>query len=100
MIALYRGPAQIPGAAWMPVTDGSALDIRVRWSPDRNLLCFISDRGGFQCIWARRLVPRTKLPAGEPFAVYHMHNPQRSVLSIPDLGLGVTGPAGSRVRQM
>jgi dipeptidyl aminopeptidase/acylaminoacyl peptidase len=89
IVAPFRGAAPIPEAEWISVTDGSAFDIRARWSPNGNLLYFISDRDGFQCIWGQRLDPGSKRPAGEPFVVYHMHNPQHSAAAIPDLGMGV-----------
>lgn len=53
------------------------------------MLYFISDRDGFNCIWARRLNPESKRPEGEPFAVHHIHHPQRSPAPLPDLGMGV-----------
>src|SRR5205085_5063617 len=49
---------------WIPVTDGSQVDANAAWSPDGNLLYFLSERDGFFCIWAQRLAPATKEPAG------------------------------------
>jgi hypothetical protein len=42
------------------------------WSPDGNLLYYISNRDGFRCTWAQRIGSNGK-PDGAPFAVHHMH---------------------------
>lgn len=44
------------------------------WSPDGNLLYFISPRDGSMCIWAQRLDPMAKHAEGEPFSVLHLHD--------------------------
>ncbi|HKD09458.1 MAG TPA: protein kinase [Bryobacteraceae bacterium] len=58
-------------------------DGRPRWSPDGNLLYFMSRRDGFDCLWARRLDAVTKQPIGSPFAVYHMHGIANSLATVP-----------------
>ena len=35
------------------------------WSPDGNLLYFLSSRDGFLCLWAQWLDPSTKHPLGD-----------------------------------
>jgi DNA-binding winged helix-turn-helix (wHTH) protein/Tol biopolymer transport system component len=61
-------------AQWVAATtEPSNADGRVGWSPDGNLLYFVSDRDAFRCIWAQRLDPNTKHPVDRPFAVYHLH---------------------------
>ena len=64
------------------VTDGSGSDGRVDWSPDGNLLYFLSDRDGFRCIWAQGLNPETKKPVGSAFGVYHAHQRRRSMMNV------------------
>jgi dipeptidyl aminopeptidase/acylaminoacyl peptidase len=54
-------------------------DARVAWSPDGNLLYFVSDRDGFRCIWAQWLEAETKQPVGRPFVVYHFHQTSRRI---------------------
>ncbi|MBV9306161.1 MAG: PD40 domain-containing protein [Acidobacteriaceae bacterium] len=68
---------------WKVLFQGNA-DL-VRWSPDDNLLYFISSRDSFRCIWAQRLQPDTKQPVGDPFAVAHFHQARRS-LRVADSG--------------
>jgi len=65
--------------SWIPVSIGASTDQDVAWSPDGNLLYFLSKRDGFRCIWAQRLEPETKRPAGTAFAVQHFHHPRQSL---------------------
>ncbi len=65
---------------WVPITDGSGLDRNAVWSPDGNLLYFLSERDGFRCVWAQRLSALDKHPSGAPFAVYHFHQARHSLM--------------------
>ncbi len=67
---------------WIPVTDGKNMDREAVWSPDGNLIYFLSDRDTFRCIWAQRLEPSTKRPAGAPFAVWHFHHSRESLTAV------------------
>src|SRR5262249_437473 len=64
---------------WVAVTDGSNIDWHISWSPDGNLLYFLSHRDGFFCIWAQRLNPTSKQPTGAPFAIQHFHHAYQSL---------------------
>ncbi len=64
---LYVVPAS--GGTWIPITDGQAFDDKPRWSSDGKLLYYLSTRGAFLNIWARRFEPLTGEPVGEPFRV-------------------------------
>jgi hypothetical protein len=75
------------------VTSGEFRDDKPRWSPDGNLLYFISDRDGFLCFWAQRLDPASKRPIGPPFSIYHFHGASRSMTNV---GLGALEPAVAR----
>jgi hypothetical protein len=67
-------------ADWIPATtEPSTSDGRVAWSPDGNLLYFVSDRDGFTCIWAQRLEGSTKRPVDPPVAVHHFHQTSRRI---------------------
>jgi len=67
---------------WVKITDGKPLDMLPNWSPDGNLLYFLSDRDGFRCVWAQRLEPASKKPLGSAFAVYHSHDRRRSIENV------------------
>jgi Tol biopolymer transport system component len=90
MVAPFRGPAVIPESQWIAVSDGSAFDMRPRWSPDGNLLYYHSNRDGFRCLWAQRLDPGTKRPLGGPFCVRHFHSPRRSLAPLPEAFMSIS----------
>jgi len=66
---------------WIRVTDGEGNDSSPMWSPDENLLYFITGRNEFQDLWAIFLNPETKQPAGEPFEVLTFHTARRPLQS-------------------
>ena len=65
--------------AWIPITDGEGMERYADWSPDGNVLYFLSERDGFRCIRGQRLDPATKHPVGPPFDVYHFHHARQSL---------------------
>ncbi|HOC41611.1 MAG TPA: protein kinase [Thermoanaerobaculales bacterium] len=69
-----------PPGEWIDLADGTAFVGSPRWSPDGRLLYYLSDRDGFNCMWARPLDPVTRRPAGEPFAVLHAHRSDMKML--------------------
>jgi hypothetical protein len=62
------------------IGDGTSWTGSPRWSSDGRLLYYLSDRDGFNCVWATPLDPRTKRPSGEPFAVLHAHRSDMSMM--------------------
>ena len=76
----------MPPADWTAVTDGEALDREPTWSADGNHIYFLSDRDGFRCIWARKLEPKTKQPAGTIYPLLHLHNSRLSLFHVPNTG--------------
>jgi eukaryotic-like serine/threonine-protein kinase len=76
---------QLPLERWTRFAPELTHDGRPRWSPDGNLLYFMSMRDGFDCLWAQRLDPATKRPTGQPFAIYHMHGVRNSIAEVPPL---------------
>jgi hypothetical protein len=68
---------------WIRITGDNTQDGKPRWSPDGNLIYFISARDGFYCLWAQRLDPQTKKPVGPAFVVFHMHGIRNSMNEIP-----------------
>ena len=67
---------------WIPVTEDSSYLDSPRWSTNGQILYFLSERDGHSCIWAQRLDPAGRKPAGEAFAVHHEHR-SRFVLNLP-----------------
>jgi len=92
----------VPQSQWIPITDGSKLERDPAWSPDGRFLYFISDRDGFQCIWARPLDALTKKPSGEAFAVRHFHSARLSLRYVGSQGYytGLTVADGALVFAM
>jgi Tol biopolymer transport system component len=80
-VARLQGETLGGESQWIPVTTGADIDIAPAWSPDGNLLYFISERDGFRCIWAQRLHPESRIVVGPPFAVQHFHSGARALLT-------------------
>ena len=78
-VARIDGGQAAPPSEWIPITEADAFYQGPRWSPKGGALYFISNRDGFRCIWARRVNPATKVPAGPLFAVLHLHHSRRSL---------------------
>jgi Tol biopolymer transport system component len=79
-------PYQSPAARkdqWISITEHRPIaQDKPRWSPDGNLLYYLSEVDGFQCIWAQRLDPVTKRPAGQPLPISHWHSARRSLQNV------------------
>ena len=90
-VAPFHGAAPILENQWIPITDGKAMDRYATWSPDGNVVYFLSERDGFRCIWAQRLDPVTKHPSETAFPVRHFHTSRRSLTTIGDpIGMGMS----------
>jgi Tol biopolymer transport system component len=71
MVAKVNGASAVAETDWVVVAeDGDA----PAWSPDGNVLYFWSNRDGSPCLWAQRLDPTTKRPAGSLVSVHHFHS--------------------------
>ena len=81
-IAPVRSGVAAPESEWIQISAGTTYG-RSWWSPDGNLLYFLSAQDGSLCIWAQRLEPATKRPLGPAFAVYHFHGQRRSLNVLP-----------------
>jgi Tol biopolymer transport system component len=81
-IAAFRGPGSIEKQHWITVANSGHFDDKPRFSPDGNLLYFISDRDGQPCLWAQRLDVYAKTPQDDPWPVYHLHAARRSLLNV------------------
>jgi eukaryotic-like serine/threonine-protein kinase len=72
--AIYLAPVRDGQAAgeseWIAIMDRPGSQTRPWWSPDGNILYFLSTAGGKMEVWAQRLRPATRRPVGEPFRIY------------------------------
>ncbi|MCU1234869.1 MAG: serine/threonine protein kinase [Candidatus Solibacter sp.] len=84
------GALPVPREGWIAVTDGANDELEPAWSPNGELLYYLSDRDGFRCIWARRVDRATGMPAGEAFGVAHFHRARRSLKRMTST-TGLTG---------
>lgn len=80
VIAPFQNPG-VPEDQWITIAEETTPLDKSRWSPDGNLLYYVSEEDGFRCIRARRLDPATKRPVGQPFDVYHSHSARRSLMN-------------------
>lgn len=73
------GERPAPASEWIAITDGIHADRSPAWSPSGNLIYYLSDRDGFQCVYAQKLDAKSKRPSGSAFAVQHLHEASRSL---------------------
>ena len=74
--APFQGETMAPESTWSELPDLGEL------SPDGTLSYGVSDRDGFNCIWAQPVDRVTKRPVGAPLPIYHSHGVRLSVASI------------------
>jgi eukaryotic-like serine/threonine-protein kinase len=60
-------------AELIPITEGDYPELEPYWAPDGKTIFFLSQRDGFQCIWARSMDQQAR-PQGPPYAVLHFHS--------------------------
>src|SRR5581483_6062270 len=60
---------------WLPVTN-EPYELALHWASTGNLLYYFGTADGFRCLYACRLDPATKKPAGLPIAIQHFHRNQ------------------------
>lgn len=70
------GPGE---TVWIAITDGSTKEEAAMWSPDGGWIYSLSNRDGFDCIWASPVNPLTKRPSGDAVAVFHSHGTRLSL---------------------
>jgi len=89
---LFVAPADesvpVAPSRWIALTDLQHFDADPQWSRDGKMVYFTSNRDGFTCLWALRLDPVTKQPAGQPFAVQHFHGTPRAHTLYPTFSVG------------
>jgi serine/threonine protein kinase len=78
----------VPARDWTAVAEDKNLLASPRWSPDGNLLYYISTRDGNRCVWAQR-IDATGKPVADSIAVFHSHQ-LPGLQAVPDARLGLT----------
>jgi hypothetical protein len=76
-VAIYAVPLRekpVDPQEWVFICEDDRYLGAPRWSPDGNLLYYLSEKDGRCCIWAQRLDPASKKPLGAPFDVVHFHS--------------------------
>jgi serine/threonine protein kinase len=79
-VAPVSSSGVVPESGWISIAD-TGVDDKPRWSPDGNLLYFISERDGFRCVWAQRL-NSGKHPLGTAIPILHAHEARRSLMNV------------------
>jgi Tol biopolymer transport system component len=79
-VVAFNGEKLGERGSWIPIID-EMYHLQMRWSPDGNVLYYFAVKDDSRCLWAQRLDPRTKQPAGEPVALRHFHKVQQYPLS-------------------
>jgi Tol biopolymer transport system component len=85
---LYVVPAA--GGTWTRLLEGEHWDDKPRWSPNGNMIYFVSNRGGFFNVWGIHFDATKGKPVGEPFRVTAFETPAlmlASPIDIADLSI-------------
>lgn len=83
MALAIAGTSSAAERQWIPITSGGILDRGAQWSPEGNLIYYMSERDGHRSIYAQRLDARTRRPVGQPFVVFESKATRRSLLNVP-----------------
>ena len=84
VVVPFRSSAPPRATEWVSITEHRPfVHDKPRWSPDGNLLYYISEVDGFPCIWAQRLDSETKRPVGPPLEISHWHSARRTLRAVP-----------------
>jgi Tol biopolymer transport system component len=67
------------GGPSIRITEGKHWDDKPRWSPDGNIIYFLSEREGFFNVWGIRFDSGRARPTGEPFPVTTFSDPRLMV---------------------
>ncbi|MFN7937775.1 MAG: protein kinase [Bryobacteraceae bacterium] len=89
-IAPIRDGRAAGESEWITIAEYPGRNSRPWWSPDGNLLYFLSMKDNYPDIWAQRLDPATKRPVGDPSPIMHFHETRKAINIV---GAAVFGPA-------
>jgi Tol biopolymer transport system component len=89
-VAPVRDGIAAPRQDWIAVMDQPGTHQRPWWSPDGNILYFLSNAAGKDYIWAQRLRAETRQSVGEPFIVCKPPSGRLSFFVGPQFGPGLS----------
>jgi hypothetical protein len=72
-----NGP--VPPGQIVEVTNDEFANREPAWAPDGRRIYFLSNRDGFDCVWARDMDPVSARPLGAAFPVAHFHSAGRVI---------------------
>jgi hypothetical protein len=79
-----------PETEWIAIADRQGWSNKPRWSPDGNLVYFVSRRDGYYCLWAQRVSLRTRQPLEAPLNVAHFHQSHLSMMNVAEAPLEIS----------
>jgi Tol biopolymer transport system component len=86
-IAPLRNRMPGPADKWIRIMNRRGIHTRPWWSPDGNMLYFLSDAGSRMAIWSQKLLATTKQPDGEPRVIFQPDEEMGGRLD-PDVSFG------------
>ncbi len=89
-IAPIHGGMPAPETEWIAIADRQGWSNKPRWSPDGNLVYFVSRRDGYYCLWAQRVSLGTRQPLEAPFNVAHFHQSHLSMMNVAEAPLEIS----------
>lgn len=93
-IAPVRAQGRVGYNELIALTDGEFVEMEPYWSTDGRRIYFVSDRDGYNCIWARQVDPLTARPRGPAFNIADFHHARRvlqgATIYSGDIGLSAS----------
>lgn len=86
-VAPVRDGVALGEDEWVRIADGP--NDESWWSPNGQLLYYLSRRDGSYCVWAQKVDRTTKKPIGDPIEVQHFHG-RRHIAGAPSFGFAMT----------
>jgi hypothetical protein len=79
LIVPVTADGPVPAGQIVEVTDDEFANREPAWSPDGRRIYFLSNRDGFECVWARDVDPVSARPLGAAFPVAHFHSVGKAI---------------------
>jgi Tol biopolymer transport system component len=79
------------GGPWLPITDARVFADKPHWSPDGQIVLFVSDRSGWLNVWAQPFDRRAGKPSDPAFQVTSFDSERQMISSnLSDMDLAIT----------